>query len=51
MCFPVNFAKYLRTPILQNTSGRLLLYFEEIKRRATTEPCQTFMMEFLCEKS
>ena len=24
-CFPVNFAKFLRTPFLQNTSGRLLL--------------------------
>ena len=24
-CFPVNFAKSLRTPFLQNTSGRLLL--------------------------
>ena len=24
--FPVNFAKFLRTPSLQNTSGRLLLY-------------------------
>ena len=24
-CFPVNFAKVLRTPFLQNTSGRLLL--------------------------
>ena len=24
-CFPVNFAKLLRTPFLQNTSGRLLL--------------------------
>ena len=24
-CFPVNFAKILRTPFLQNTSGRLLL--------------------------
>ena len=24
-CFPVNFAKYLRTPILQNTSEQLLL--------------------------
>ena len=29
-CFPVNFAKFLRTPFLQNTSGRLLLIFEEI---------------------
>ena len=26
MCFPVNFAKFLRTPFLQNTSGRLLLH-------------------------
>ena len=24
--FPVNFAKLLRTPFLQNTSGRLLLF-------------------------
>ena len=24
-CFPVNFMKFLRTPFLQNTSGRLLL--------------------------
>ena len=24
--FPVNFTKFLRTPFLQNTSGRLLLY-------------------------
>ena len=24
-CFPVDFAKFLRTPFLQNTSGRLLL--------------------------
>ena len=24
-CFPVNFAKFLRTPFLQNTSDRLLL--------------------------
>ena len=24
-CFPVNFAIFLRTPFLQNTSGRLLL--------------------------
>ena len=26
-CFPVNFGKFLRTPFLQNTSGRLLLAF------------------------
>ena len=28
-CFPVNFAKFLRTPFLQNISGRLLLHFQE----------------------
>ena len=26
-CFPVNFDKFLRTPILQNISGRLFLLF------------------------
>ena len=25
-CFPMSFAKFLRIPFLQNTSGRLLLY-------------------------
>ena len=25
-CFPMNFVKFLRTPFLQNTSGRLLLF-------------------------
>ena len=29
-CFPVNFAKFLRTPFLQNTSGRLFLYDENV---------------------
>ena len=28
--FAANFVKYLRIPFLQNTSGRLLLYFEAI---------------------
>ena len=31
-CFPVNFVKYLRTPFLQNTSGRLLLTKEELTK-------------------
>ena len=35
-CFPLNFAKFLRTPFLQNTSGRLLLFFE--KKCQTWEP-------------
>ena len=28
ICFPVNFVKFLTTPFVQNTSGRLLLCFE-----------------------
>ena len=28
-CFPVNFAKFLRTPVLQNTSARLFLPIEK----------------------
>ena len=30
-CFPVNFVKFLRTPFLQNNSGRLLLYITHDK--------------------
>ena len=30
--FPVNFVKFLRTPFLQNTSGRLLLEWIDSKR-------------------
>ena len=32
MCFPVNFAKFLRTPFLQDTSGRLLLHQKYLKK-------------------
>ena len=31
-CFPVNFKKFLRTPFLQNTSGRLLLHFTRLMK-------------------
>ena len=37
-CFPVNFVKFLRTPVLQNTSGRLLLlhlFFQSWVQSAT----------------
>ena len=30
-CFPVKFAKFLRTAFLQNTSGRILLRFQDLK--------------------
>ena len=33
--FPVNFAKFLRTPFLQNTSGRLLLLLVSRSLRMT----------------
>ena len=33
--FPVNFAKFLRTPFLQNTSGRLLLTIHTTYTRKT----------------
>ena len=29
-CFPVNFVKFVRTPILKNTSGLLLLPFHAL---------------------
>ena len=30
-CFPVNFVKFLKTPLLQITSGRLFLLFYKLK--------------------
>ena len=46
--FPVNFAKFLRTSILQNTSGRLLLYFNIFSRvfRFTGFRFLTFHFDF-----
>ena len=39
-CFPVNFAKFLRTPFLQNTSGWLLLTkLHDPNRRKMRLPC------------
>ena len=35
-CLPVNFAKFLRTPFLQSTSGRLLLEKLKIQVRRTS---------------
>ena len=40
MCFPVNFAKFLRAPSSQNTSSRLLLmglHSQQLKKEATDE--------------
>ena len=41
-CFPLCFAKFLRTPFLQITSGRLLLYLEFI----TSFPKSCLQMNF-----
>ena len=48
-CFPVNFAKFLRRPFLQNTSGRLFLfvssfhpaniYLFKVSNRKVTKGC------------
>ena len=35
-CFPLNFAEFLRTPFLQNVSGRLLLSLEIYKSKKKT---------------
>ena len=52
-CFPVNFAKFFRTPFLQNTSERLLLTFRynsPIKKNlsdVSTTGCLLFLGNFL----
>ena len=66
-CFPVNFVKFLRTPFLQNTSGRLLLksYLKRSKNTLTKrevgrvfvkpepylELSRTSMMKLFCHNS
>ena len=44
-CFPVNFAKFLRIPFLQNTSGQLLLYhsFQKYLKKLI---CRQFLDHF-----
>ena len=51
-CFPVNFAKFLRAPFIQNTSGRVLLQ-EVFHRKAPRKHCvwvfiQLFKTFLLC---
>ena len=56
-CFPLNFAKFLRTPVLQNTSGglfclfdsQLLLYFACVNRRK--QHCTRAIKIATCSKS
>ena len=46
-CFPVNFAKFLRTPFLQNTSGRLLLYEDKRALSFATFSLSDFFICFI----
>ena len=47
-CFPVNFANFLRTPLVQNTSGRQLLWATASETSNTKED-QKFKKRMLCE--
>ena len=47
-CFPMNFANFLRTPLVQNTSGRQLLWMTASKTWKTKED-QKFKKRMLCE--
>ena len=44
-CFPLNFAKFLRTPFVQNTSGRLPLW------KTTSETSSTKYLELIKRRS
>ena len=43
-CFPVNFAKFLRTPFSQNSSVRLLLAFEDLEEESEILPVGTLLL-------
>ena len=45
-CFPMNFAKFLRTPFLQNTSGRLLLLL--LKKLEVSIDKESFYHQYQC---
>ena len=48
-CFPVNFAKFLRTPFLQNTSWRLLLYAERSSHSDSIPEKEMFLIFIVIE--
>ena len=49
-CFPVSFAKFLRTPFLQNTSGQLLLQHAINSLSLALIPYSTVLRRELCVK-
>ena len=46
-CFPENFAKYLRTPSFQTTSGRLWMTFRHLKDNIHSEVPGSFLFKLL----
>ena len=44
-CFPVNFANFLRTAFLKNTSGQLLLCFKTPKKEKVLAKVKVPMLE------
>ena len=46
MSFPVNFAKFLRVPFLQNTSELLLLILEIFRNKSKISPNHLFSEVF-----
>ena len=49
-CFPGNFAKFSRTPFLQNTSGRLLLPFDIELKETSQEIQRNRSPSYICIK-
>ena len=51
-CFPINFVKFLRTPFLQNTSGRLLLHVLKkyllctLSRSSLVQTCHYYLLYY-----
>ena len=48
-CFPVNFEKFLRTPLLQNTSGLQLIKKEALQQVFSCEFCEILRTLFVTE--
>ena len=47
-CFPVSFVKFLRTPFLQNTSGRLLLNSVQFTQFSKRMAAWLLLIFFIC---
>ena len=48
-CFPVNFAKFLRKPFLQNTSGQLLLFLLTLLLKISFKFFKNFSLIFVID--